>query len=784
MDQKVAYLSEAGDAHDTRFKRWGFNGVDGDVARYRQYLTTRLAWLDLQFATVDGLMASVRNETSGHPYDKRDDIIRFSVEGGVPTNVVCKTDFVTAVTDGQLRLSAVIETNVAAKVDWYLNGVKCQREIVKDGSVAVTMNLEGVSVAATNRYLVSMIVRDDAEMVVARNYATVMAAHPASEATLRTLTGNLSQGTNLVLTAAERIVLDGVRLGGPLVFEGAWPVTVELAEGSENEAVQICAEGPVCFSGTGGLSITGAKNLVIPGGDMVVSNGVIRFNLVADEEKAAAVMMNGNYLQYGGKVSLTMSGDVQTYGFRWKDVKNVEAIISGGEFEALVSSGAGSAAFKSNKGSNDFTLEGEGRLTASLVSVDARVVDAAGKVKFKGSCSVAVTAEKSASHARVFKSEEQVSVSGDAIVVVEANGEGAEIFSSDDSIAIKGGVMNLTAGDDCLSAAGNIEISGGMLQALSLAGDAIDANGSVTISGGYVFATTCSAGHEGIDVEPAEDDGATHELNILGGTVVAVGGLGRMHAPDLCEVNLFSSATIGELKKYLVLTSQHADRIEKLSVNLEAGKKRNADGFSLIAAMPNLSDGYGETNTKPSNDNPKGEKLHKMLDGIFVTTIPCGVLPGAEIELDVDDELAARARAEAMTIILSDADVEAGVNPEHLRVEMQSFTNGSGQKKYKAIVAVNPETVESPLIGADGSGDSAIEVSHSDDGIEFEVGVKNPVKGLWYGYEVCDDLTHSFVNDVPSFSRAQGNSHKVKGSKRSSASSFYRVKVLPAKPKK
>ena len=64
------------------------------------------------------------------------------------------------------------------------------------------------------------------------------------------------------------------------------------------------------------------------------------------------------------------------------------------------------------------------------------------------------------------------------------------------------------------------------------------------------------------------------------------------------------------------------------------------------------------------------------------------------------------------------------------------------------------------------------------------VSISNAIKGLWYGYEVADELGANpvFNNDVGSFERATGPSHTVKGSLRTESSGFFRVKVLPAKP--
>ena len=80
-----------------------------------------------------------------------------------------------------------------------------------------------------------------------------------------------------------------------------------------------------------------------------------------------------------------------------------------------------------------------------------------------------------------------------------------------------------------------------------------------------------------------------------------------------------------------------------------------------------------------------------------------------------------------------------------------------------------------------------IKIEEDEDGkTTVSVSISNAVIGLWYGYEVADELDAAavFGNDVDSFYRATNATHKVKGSSRTELSGFFRVKVLPAKPDK
>ena len=147
-------------------------------------------------------------------------------------------------------------------------------------------------------------------------------------------------------------------------------------------------------------------------------------------------------------------------------------------------------------------------------------------------------------------------------------------------------------------------------------------------------------------------------------------------------------------------------------------------------------------------------------------------------------KLVADVAAADVTVTLTTEDVAAGLEAQYLKVVAEPVAGESG--KYKAVVAVNPETVGAPFVGVGESAveDDPVKVEDVVGGKEVSVSITNAVKGLWYGYEVADELgaTAVFGNDVGSFERAKGAAHTVKGSPRTQPSGFFRVKVLPARP--
>ena len=155
------------------------------------------------------------------------------------------------------------------------------------------------------------------------------------------------------------------------------------------------------------------------------------------------------------------------------------------------------------------------------------------------------------------------------------------------------------------------------------------------------------------------------------------------------------------------------------------------------------------------------------------------------IEFKADSVEAANKTVENMVPQLTEEDVDAGLETQYLKVVAEPIEGKDG--KYTAVVAVNPDKVNAPVIAEPAAESEPVEIEEDDKGdTTVSVSISNAVMGLWYGYEVADELGESaaFANDVDSFERATGSAHTVKGSPRTQPSGFFRLKVLPAKPSK
>lgn len=131
--------------------------------------------------------------------------------------------------------------------------------------------------------------------------------------------------------------------------------------------------------------------------------------------------------------------------------------------------------------------------------------------------------------------------------------------------------------------------------------------------------------------------------------------------------------------------------------------------------------------------------------------------------------------AKDCVVVLSAADIEAGLTPEMFAVTARSIAADGTQHGFEAVLVLNPEVVPAPAF-TDGL-DALKIVSSSADKVVSSV-ISNAIKGLWYGYTVTDSLEKPFEEDVLSFKRATSNGPlEITAAPVSSDSAFFKVKV-------
>lgn len=581
------------------------------------------------------------------------------------------------------------------------------------------------------------------------------------------LTGDITGPTNLT---AGTYYLKGANVTGGIVLDGA--VTFHLVSNTTSQVDAITGANDLTVEGKGAISLTGGKALMQVK-NLTVNDGVLNVALAATVDKAKAIELTGNFTQNGGEITMDLTGSGVVYGI-YQDTKKMEMKLNGGTFTATVAGAEKSAVLKGNKGSNDITFNGA-KVVATLGGTGPRFATSDGKIKVKDGSLKLNSAAEGGENARALSANEKITISG-GVMKSELTATGSEVLSCDDAIEVTGGVMSLVADDDCFSAATNVTISAGKVQTLSRSGDAIDSNGSITISGGYVFATTLSSEHEALDVDPAAADELEHRLFITGGTVVAAGGANRLHQPDEGSVSCLTECEITSLKKYLVLTGKIESTVTVLSVNLEAGKKRNADGFSLIATMPGLIKPYADTKTKPSEDDPPSKKLDADIDGVFiretVEEAETEVKPGLAIEIT-----AATPEEATEQVTLA---VEVPVNPETSEPVVDEATYKGyfvltakpveGRDGVFTVEAVLNEAVVTPTIEATNEIETPFEVGET--GGAVTIAAK---PGLYYSLVRGEEVGK--IDSVRECKLATGTTVELSDTEKLPNAAFYRIQV-------
>ncbi len=258
---------------------------------------------------------------------------------------------------------------------------------------------------------------------------------------------------------------------------------------------------------------------------------------------------------------------------------------------------------------------------------------------------------------------------------------------------------------------------------------------------------------------------------------------------DHCHVTLTNKKGKGDVNPLKSWTAQQADYSDKGWLKIQNNKQQITiyDKYgsvcqSLKVTQKTFPLAYGNGGylvcdsvaASVTKDSDWHEALYELAND------------GASSEnFSAEDQAAANELVANAKPVLSDDDIVAGLDAQYLTIVAEPVADEEG--KYKAVVAVNPETVNAPVIAEPTTEIEPVEVEEVNDGeTTVSVSISNAVMGLWYGYEVADELGESavFDNDVDSFERATGPSHTVTGSPRdkSKTSGFFRLKVLPAKP--
>lgn len=258
---------------------------------------------------------------------------------------------------------------------------------------------------------------------------------------------------------------------------------------------------------------------------------------------------------------------------------------------------------------------------------------------------------------------------------------------------------------------------------------------------------------------------------------------------DHCHVTLTNKKGKGDVKPLKSWTARQSDYADKGWTKIQNNKQQITiyDKYgsvcqSLMVEQKKFPLAYGNGGYLVCDSTDASVTKNSQWHAALYELANDGELsePFSAEDQEVATELVANAKP-----VLSDDDIAAGLETQYLIIVAEPVEGEAG--KYKAVVDVNPATVEKPAVDTSSAEPMEIEDDTEDpDKKQVSVSISNATPGLWYGYEVSTSLgdDQNFQNDVGSFKRATSAAHKVTGSSRdkTETSAFFRVKVLPAKP--
>lgn len=490
-----------------------------------------------------------------------------------------------------------------------------------------------------------------------------------------------------------------------------------------------------------GHGVVECENATVVGGDTFIQYK----NASSSEPETACLNLYGNYLQTGGEFKVSMpkwdwSNEAaapeylcvnEFWGVRLFN-KNTSFTLEGGDFKAKIGGAKSSAVLL--KGSCTATIKG-GEIDAEIVGSNARVISG-GTINFEGGDikvkelveeskikddgdEVIATVTNNTTHARVFKSDKNTTISGGKFNITVPSAE-SEIFNPSDSITINGGTFELEAGDDCVSADTNVTITAGNFYGHSLGGDVIDANNNLTISGGLVLAYTQAINAEG-QAEKGLDVNVGGQMDLTGdATILALGAPGASFEGDITGNRITERITDASAfsEKYIQLFGDKLTVIKLPVVADESCYLAVAPGLNKVSTtdVQPAEGGIGfhevyilDNPEPPVIDDPTEESIEKAKHGGKIS-IP----PGSSFEINgntltiADKVYTAKpgyifAEAEGVVMIIDPeepkfADEGLALKDENVNVTIQTLSGFKYELRYSTTLD-NFDQVDATVVG-------------------------------------------------------------------------------------
>ncbi|MFO1478036.1 MAG: carbohydrate-binding domain-containing protein [Verrucomicrobiota bacterium] len=326
----------------------------------------------------------------------------------------------------------------------------------------------------------------------------------------------------------------GIKCDGTMtVTGGAINMTVN---GVQSKALKSTGEmvingGSLIFNLSGGVYLGTAASYTTNG-------STVTTNTYTDPSYSTAIKCDTNLTITGGSITVTHTG---TAGKGISADGNI--LITGGTFNLFTSGGASSIYTNDLKAADiaaadclkaDGTLQILGGKIYALstgnagdcISADGAAVIGVLGVTNSPVFNLATRGSKvlvsGSGESADYSNPKTFSVGGDltfngGVFTASTKNDGGEGLESKARLTINGGILEITAYDDCINASSNITINAGTIYCYSSGNDAIDSNGTMNINGGLIIASGTTAPEEGFDCDQ-------NTFSITGGIMVGTGG--------------------------------------------------------------------------------------------------------------------------------------------------------------------------------------------------------------------------------------------------------------------
>lgn len=410
--------------------------------------------------------------------------------------------------------------------------------------------------------------------------------------------GSLTVNNGALNLSIAGIQSKGLKSGGPMAIHGGTLLfdlsgAVYLATATNTSGAYV--EPSYC------AAIKCDTNLTVTSGRITITHSGIA---------GKGISADGNISIQGGVFDIVTSGNCSTTFTNEEgilDVAAADCIKADGNLEIL---GGQITALSTGSAGDGISCDGTaviGSLGVSNTPV-INVSTRGQKVYLSGS-----GMNVDYSNPKAFKAVGNLTMNGGIFTATTRN-DGGEGMESKAQLTINGGLIEITAYDDCINAANKITINGGLIYCYSLGNDGIDSNGTLQINGGTIISSGTTAPEEGFDCDQ-------NTFSITGGLLIGTGGGTSTPTAASCtqrSVVYRGAGTAGTL--FQVKSSAGNNLVYRVPRSYSAGGGGPGGGGGMVMLFSNPALGSGTTYTIVTGATVSGgTEFHGLYTGATVS---------------------------------------------------------------------------------------------------------------------------------------------------------------------